>query len=108
MYITLIDTRKCLMFNNKLFEQVDGVAVGEPSWPTFAHFFLGYLEQKYFTEYNNVKPTFHVRYVDDTFVLFDDKSRIEKFAAYLNTGHKNLKFTYEIENNLMHVIFHWC
>ena len=45
--------------------------------------------------------TFYVRYVDNTFVLFNDKSHTEKFEAYLNTWHKNLKFTYEIENNLM-------
>ena len=46
------------MFNNKLFKQFDGVAKGSPLGPLFAHFFLGYLEQKYFTECNNVKPTF--------------------------------------------------
>ena len=45
--------------------------------------------------------TFYVRYVDNTFVLFNDKSHTEKFVAYLHTWHKNLKFTYEIENNLM-------
>ena len=33
--------------------------------------------------------------------MFNDKSHVEKFVAYLNTWHKNLKFTYEIENNLM-------
>ena len=42
-----------------------------------------------------------LRYVDDTFVLFNDRSHIEQFVAYLNTWHKDLKFTYENENNLM-------
>ena len=37
----------------------------------------------------------------DTFALFNDKDHIEQFVAYLNTWHKNLKFTYEIENNLV-------
>ena len=73
------------MFNNELFKQVDGVAMGSPLGPLFANFFLSFLEQKYFTEYNNVKPTFYVRYVDDTFVLFNDRSHIEQFVAYLNT-----------------------
>ena len=89
------------MFIKKLFKQVDGVALGSPLGPFFTNFFLGFLEQKYFTECNNVKPTFYVRYVDDTFVLFNDRSHIEQFVVYLNTWHKNLKFTYEIENNLM-------
>ena len=33
--------------------------------------------------------------------MFNDRSHIEQFVAYLNTWHKNLKFTYDIENNLM-------
>ena len=89
------------MFNNKLFKQVDGVAMGSPLGPLFANFFLGYLEDKYFTKCIDFKPSFYVRYVDDTFALFNDKDHIEHFVAYLNTWHKNLKFTYEIENNLV-------
>ena len=82
------------MFNNKLFTQVDVVAMGSPFGPLFANFFLGFLEQKYFTEWANyVKPTFYVRYVDDTFILFNDRSHIEQFVAYLNTWLKNSKFT---------------
>ena len=88
-------------FNNKLFKQVDGVAMGSPLGPLFANFFLGYLEEKYFTECIEFKPSFYVRYVDDTFALFNDKDHIEQFVAYLNTWHKNLKFTYEIEHNLV-------
>ena len=75
------------------------MAMGSPPGPLFADFFLGFLEQKCFAECNNVKPTFYVRYVDDTFVLFNDRSHIEQFVAYINTLHKNLKFKYEIENN---------
>ena len=84
------------MFNNKLFKQVDGVAMGSLLGPLFANFFLGYLEHKYFVQCNDVKPTFYVRYVDNTFVLFDNTSHIEQFVVYLNTWHKNLKFKFEI------------
>ena len=64
------------MFNNKLFRQVDGMAMASPFGPLFANFFFSFLEQKYFTECNNVKLTFYVRYVDDSFVLFDDRNHI--------------------------------
>ena len=77
------------MFNTKLFKQIDGVAMGSYLDPLFANFFVGFLEQKYFTKCNNVKPTFYVHYVDDTFVLFNDRSLIKQFVAYLNTWHKN-------------------
>ena len=88
------------MVNNKLFKQVNGVTVGSSLGLLFANFFLGYIEQKHFTQCNG-KPAFYVRYVNETFVLFNDKSHFEQFVVYLYTWHKNLKFTYEIENNLI-------
>ena len=51
----------------------------------FANFFLGYLEDKYFTKCIDFKPSFYVRYVNDTFALFNDKDPVEQFVEYLNT-----------------------
>ena len=39
------------------------------------------------------------RFVDDTFLLFRSKERIEKFRLYLNCQHPNIKFTSEIEES---------
>ena len=68
------------MFNNKLFKQVDNVAMRSLLSPFYFNFFLGYLEHKYIIQYNDVKPKFYVCYVDDKFVLFNDKSHIERFT----------------------------
>ena len=57
------------MFNNKLFKRVDGVAMSSPLGPLFANFFLGFLEQEYFTECNNV-ISLHFMYVILTTHLF--------------------------------------
>ena len=56
-------------------------AMGSPLGPLFANFFLGYLEDKYFTKCIDFKPSFYVRYVDDTFALFNDKDHIEQFRS---------------------------
>ena len=39
------------------------------------------------------------RYVDETFVLFDDKKSTSQFLQYLNSRHNNIKFTIEFEEN---------
>ena len=45
------------------------------------------------------KPHYFRRYVDDIFLLFDERDKIKKFWRYLNSKHKNIKFTYEEEEN---------
>ena len=37
--------------------------------------------------------------MDDIFALFHSPDYLEKFTNYLNSKHKNIKFTYEKENN---------
>ena len=39
------------------------------------------------------------RYVDDTFLVFENASQVEPFLNYLNNQHPNIIFTCEIENN---------
>ena len=45
------------------------------------------------------KPILYRRYVDNTYCLFEKVERVEKFLAYLNGQHRNIKFTYEIEED---------
>ena len=45
------------------------------------------------------KPAVYRRYVDDIFVLFKSKDHLLSFAKYMNTRHKNLKFTFDFEQN---------
>ena len=45
------------------------------------------------------KPLYYRKYVDDTFLIFKDDTHIPLFLKYLNSKHKNIIFTHEIENN---------
>ena len=88
------------IFNNNLYIQQDGVAMGSPLAPTFANAFLGHYEKIWLDECPlSFKPLLYKRYVDDTFLLFSDPEQIPKFLAYLNSRHTNIKFTVELENN---------
>ena len=45
------------------------------------------------------KPNYYQRYVDDLFLLFDNSDQINKFEKYMNSRHKNIKFTKEVEKD---------
>ena len=88
------------IFNNKLYRQKDGVAMGSPLSPTFANAFLCHHEKIWLDECPLAfKPLFYKRYVDDTFLLFKNPEQIPKFLNYLNSRHNNIKFTVELEKN---------
>ena len=44
------------------------------------------------------RPNYYRSYIDDTFVVIDDSSHVDKFLHFLNTRHANLKFTVEVES----------
>ena len=88
------------IFNGKAYQQLDGLGMGLPLGPTFANIFLCFYEKIWLDNCPlSFKPTFYKRYVDDTFILFKDKSHVGLFLNYLNSQHPNIKFTAELEKD---------
>ena len=58
-------------FNNNMYKQIHGVAVGSPLSVALANVFVGYHESKLFE--STIKPFLYHRYVDDTFAIFDQR-----------------------------------
>ena len=52
------------LYRDKLYRQIDGVAMGSPLGPTLANFFLAHIESKIFAEHKNYYPKLYCRYVD--------------------------------------------
>ena len=77
-------------FNNAMYKQTDGVAMGSPLGPALTNIFVGYYEEKLFSQ--TQKPPTYFRYVDDTFVIFDHEAKADKFLTKLNCLHPFLKF----------------
>ena len=47
---------------------------------------------------SQIKPIVYRRYVDDTFVPFKSKEHLKRFVNYMNSKHKNIKFTFRTED----------
>lgn len=88
-------------FNNSIYDQTDGVAMGSPLAPALANLFLGHHESIWLKDPKAEKVLFYRRYVDDIFCLFESENDYEGFFEFINERHPNIRFTYEKENNQM-------
>ena len=74
--------------------------MGSPLRPSSVNAFLCFHEQTLLNDCpEDLKPVYFRRYVDDTFALFRSPDHLKKFTNYLNSKHKNIKFTYENESS---------
>ena len=90
------------MFEGKLYDQIDGVAMGSPLGPVLVNLFMGYHEQKWLQSFEECELILYRRYVDDIICLFNSESDADKFFVFLNQRHPKIKFTIEkqTENQL--------
>ena len=86
------------IFDGQYFEQIDGLAMGSPLSPTLANIFLCHHESQWISDCpNSFKPKYYKRYMDDTFLIFEDEDQAKQFLAYMNGRHEKIKFTIETE-----------
>ena len=84
-------------FQNEIYQQRDGVAMGSPPGPVLAGVFMVHLERTLMPQLQKfMKPW--KRHVDDTITYIKIDS-ITRVLDILNGFHKNIKFTYELESN---------
>jgi len=86
-------------FNEILYEQTDGVAMGSPLGPLLANVFLCSIEET--LEHEGKLPSFYRRYVDDTLTVMPNLTTATDLLQVLNNCHPSLKFTMEVERNSM-------
>ena len=84
--LKLTTSEPSFIFDNILYKQIDGVAMGLPLGPTLANAFLCHYEKLWLDSCPlEFKPLLYIRYVDDIFVLFKSKDHLLLFAKYMNT-----------------------
>ena len=97
--LELCSKESVFMFEGKMYQQKDGVAMGSPLGPLLANIFLCCSEVRWLDDCPiSFKPLYYRRYVDDTFVLFRKPEHASEFLTYLNSCHPNIRFTCDREN----------
>ena len=82
-------------FNNEIYQQCDGVAMGSPLRPVNAGTFMVELEKSLIPNLMEHMSSWK-RYVDNT-VTAIKLSSIEHVWSILNSFHQNIEITYELE-----------
>ncbi|BHF76073.1 hypothetical protein SprV_0501917100 [Sparganum proliferum] len=84
------------LFDNQLYRQVDGVAMGSPLGPLLADVFMGKLERFQLSE--QIDQLKHYgRYVDDIFAIATAETDVATLLDAANQAHPSIKFTLEME-----------
>ena len=99
--ILLLTTKEnVILFYQKYYIQIEGVAMGSPLGSTLANVFLCYHETTWLRNCpKSFKPVYYKRYVNDIFVLFEKPEQVSRFVKYMNKRHKNIKFSFETEKD---------
>ena len=66
--------------DNKIYHQINGVAMGSPLGPTFAEFYMCELENRVLSDVK-IRPELYCRYVDDIFVVVRDDDHMTELRA---------------------------
>ena len=94
--LSLATKESYFFFNNILYKQIDGVAMGSPLGPSLANTFLTHHEQDSLDS-SRYRQLYIRRYVDHIFVLFKSSDHLKRFQSYLNSCHVSMSFTIETE-----------
>ena len=96
-----LSVKNChFIFNGRIYQQIDGVAMGSPLGPLFANIFLSFHEKSWLHNCPaSFKPLLYRRYVDDCFFLFRSLDHVPLFLSYLNRQHPNISFSSELEKD---------
>jgi hypothetical protein len=81
--------------DGKLYEQVDGVAMGSPLGQIMANVFVCSIEEKLVER--NLMPSLYHRFVDDSITSQSNIASAEAFLFTLNSLHPSLQFTMKLE-----------
>ena len=87
----------CFSFGDNYYKQINGVAMGTKVGPSYANLFVGFIENKFFSNYHGSKRDLYKCFIDDC--VGTTSSSKEEFITAVNSFHPALKYTWEIAEN---------
>jgi hypothetical protein len=97
-FLNFIFNNNYIMFNDQIFKQHYGIAMGTSVAPTIANIYMWDLENKLFNKLNHINskliPKKYYRYLDDIFMLWDRSlDELINFKDIFNSMDPNIKLT---------------
>ena len=81
------------VFNMKVYELIDGVAMGSSLGPVLANIWMAHLEEQHLLIEESVPlPLHYMRYADDTFCVFKSLEDTYSFLEFINSVDPSTKF----------------
>ena len=98
----LVLTLNCFSFGDDHYKQINGVAMGTKMEPNYANLFVGFIENKVFSNYHGPKPNPYMCYIDDCVgATSSSREELNLFINSVNYFYPALKYTGEISENLL-------
>ena len=72
------------LFNGTFYDQIDGVAMESPLAPVLANLFMVHKEKLWTENFQGTPPSYHRRYVDDIFSVFNNRFEVKEFFNFIN------------------------
>lgn len=83
-------------FNNRMYHQIRGTAMGTKMAPAYANIFMAELEKSFWEE-QTIQPLLYRRYIDDILIIWGGtEEELEQCLRDLNNHHDTIKFTHTI------------
>ena len=96
----LVLTLNCFSLGDIFYKQINGVAMGTKMGPSDANLFVGFTENKFFSNYHRPNPDLYKRYIDDCVgTTSSSREGLNLFINSVNSFHPALKYTWEISEN---------
>ena len=94
----LVLTLNWFSFATSYYKQINGVAMGTKMGPSYANLFVGYIEHKFFNQYNGPKPELYRRFTDCVGATSSTREELNQFITAVNSFHPAIKYTWDISN----------
>ena len=96
--LTFCLTTTAFQLDESYYQQNEGMAMGSPLSPVMANIYMEHFEQEAL-ETAPLKPSLWLRYVDDTFVLWQHQEDATSLLDHLNSIESDIQFTMEKEKD---------
>ena len=91
----LVLTLNCFSFGDNYCKQIIRVAMGTKMGPSYANLFVGFIENKFFSNYHGPKPDLCKRYIDDCVgATSSSREELNQIINSVNSFYPALKYTF--------------